>query len=283
MTQTKDKKPDDETEHGGGRSRWELSVTASPVRFQINAARFDADDSPIEHWIVDVTPGNSAEKALIDTIKQVGVDLTGVVSIEKSQATELRARTERKSLELGDMIPCEVCGAATSGALFPQPLVAWNHDKRVHDRVRQLLGQPDEAGRVFCETPGPGTVAVCLEREECWDAFWTSYTQMHERAAGELGVMAWGRDVPSQAGFDYDCKVCGAKTRGMGQWPEETVDAKCTRVVEEWLAPDRTVRVCGNTGCIDAFNNMLLDGMGAGKIEEDPPRLFLGGKPNGLE
>lgn len=194
MTQTKDKKPDDETEHGGGRSHWIFGLNAAANGlFQVGATRVDADGMPVEHWMADVAPGGAAERALIEVVKQVGVELmgSGSVSLDKEGSKGVAKAMNRKSIELGDMIPCEVCGAATHGAACPGPWAPYEHDERVHDQVHSYLMQPDHAGRVFCETEG--RVAVCFERDKCWDEFWNSYTKMHERAAEELGVKAWGR------------------------------------------------------------------------------------------
>lgn len=190
MTQTKDKKPDDETGDRGGGGFWELGISSTARRLQLIAAYYDADGQPRKHWLANIEPGGAVEKALLQTIREVGIDLSGMMEIATQAGSDAQEKYERKSLELGDMVPCEVCGAATKGGAVQGSTPEWGHAPQVSEKVLSELLQhvPDTAGRIFGVEQQKGRIAVCIEKDECWEAFWSHWKDLHLRAAKELDV-----------------------------------------------------------------------------------------------
>lgn len=183
MTQTKNKKPDD-TGHKRHESRWEVGVSAGPDVFQLGAVRFE-DGQMVEAWVAPIHGGSAAEKRLIEFVKTYGVNTTDAVSTSQGAAERVEQMWDRKSLELGDKVPCEVCGKAVRGAADPgcPPM----YHPHVHDQVlTDITTVPDAAGRVFGDEEG--RIAVCIDNDACWDVFWTHWIELHRRAAESLGM-----------------------------------------------------------------------------------------------
>lgn len=183
MTQTKDKKPDDETDNRH-ESRWEVGINAGPGIFTVAAIRFE-DGCMVEIWSAPVGPGTAAERGLIAFAKQFGIDSTGLTSYREGAAELAEEAMKRKCLELGDMVPCEVCGKAVRGAAGPgcPPM----YHPNVHAQVlTDITTEPDDAGHLFGDEEG--RIAVCIDNDPCWDVFWTHWMDLHRRAAESLGL-----------------------------------------------------------------------------------------------
>lgn len=147
------KDPDTSSKSRRGRGFDSFTVQCGHiVGLQLSVTRI-GDDGEMsgETWVLPVEHKSKIEAMLIAFVKEHGVHFAGgEVRMRKGMADEAQRRHDRKKLERGDSLPCEVCGTATQGIpRYPKD-----------GRVAAMLREPDRAGRVWMQDD---RIAVCSE------------------------------------------------------------------------------------------------------------------------